>query len=101
MSTRAWKRITANGRTWVLAWRKDMDLDDDGECDGAMFPDGRTILLNAKLKKDPEELLDTLVHELMHAAFYSEDVVEPSEEGLTRVARTLAQLLTPFMRKLP
>lgn len=100
MSPRPWKRVTANGRTWSIHWRKDLEIGDSGSLDGAMLPTERIIILDSRLRKDPEELLDTLVHELLHAAYYSEDATDLDEEVHGRVSRTLAQLLAPFMRKI-
>ena len=72
-------------------WRPSEDL---GYCSAGEYK----IILHPKLRKDPVELLDTLIHEMLHAIDENEnDTQTPgwklSHAVITRIAGPLARLM--------
>jgi len=80
-------RVRLNGRLWRLRFVRVSELPKDvlGVCD---HPPGRHPSISVKARQDKTMLLDTTIHECLHAA-----VPQLDEETITRVAAELSRVL--------
>lgn len=80
-------KVKILGKVWDLVFKPfPADCTDFGLCDGPHVK-GKKITIN--VKKKGEERLDTLLHEILHAADWHKD-----EEWVVQVATDTARILT-------
>ncbi len=75
-----------NGKRWRLEYQ-DLGRRIDGDCDPPATP-SKKIRLNERLSRKPETLLETIIHECLHAADWTKDDadwVEPVARDIARV----------------
>lgn len=108
---RPWKKTESNGRTWSIYIVKDLATKIDYKpaeelaedeiyvLHGVMFPTTRSIMIDSRSADDVEEFWDTLIHEMLHAVEDSEELKQSSEAHIRKLARGLAQMLKPFLKK--
>ncbi len=74
-------RVHINGKRWDLRFT---NLQGHGQCDGPHIPN-KEIRIRSNLKG--EERLDTLIHEMLHAAMWSidEEVIHAAASDIARV----------------
>jgi hypothetical protein len=76
-------QITVCRRRWSLVFTKKLTKGTDGECDPPTKP-GKEIRIKDNLP--PQDTLETLIHEMFHAANWTLD-----EEHITESARDIAR----------
>ena len=80
------KTITINGKTWIYSPTEALDQEDQGEC---KYMDPQLGgLLHIDTRQAGPELLDTLVHEWLHAL-----LPHAKEEWVTEEAANLVELI--------
>jgi hypothetical protein len=94
---KAWQTVAVNGREWKIGFKRNLHVGDI-LLDGMTRPIERTITLNEDLKGDPEEFLDTLIHEMLHACEFNEGLRCSRESRIRTMGRSLAQMLKPFLK---
>jgi hypothetical protein len=80
-----WIRAKIRGKIWQIVRIQKMPGDPHGECD-APYVKGKQIRIYGEQKG--RELVDTVLHEALHAAFWDLD-----DEAVHEVAHDLARLL--------
>ena len=78
-------KVKVNGKVWHLEFTYALPKDADGICDAPDEPSKR-IRIRKSLTGEAE--LDTVIHELMHAAHW-----QLSEEAVNDTARDIARVL--------
>lgn len=78
-------RVTICGKRWRLEYSR-LPRDTDGSCDAPTVTRKR-LRIARRLRQRPRALLETLIHEAMHAAGWplSEEHVEQTAEDVTRI----------------
>lgn len=83
------RTVTIAGKRYRFEWAK-CGPKVDGQCD-APRGSGKAIRLRPGLKRQPRLLLETLLHELLHAADWTKD-----EEWIDAVSQDLARIVWRF-----
>lgn len=86
------KTFNVGCRTWRVKYKKRLKSDDFGRCD----KNRAVIYLKKSLKRDPELLLHTFIHELVHATSAASGWrrVDDNEYRLDALAGLIAQALS-------
>ena len=79
------KTVKINGKTWMLNLDRDMSADLFGECVNVSSDFGGSLDINAD--QAGANLIDTIVHEWLHALLPNakEEWVEEEASGLTQI----------------